>query len=246
MVDPVLIGLVVGLIQKAAEIGMERFFGASAAPAAAGIVAPKAVVRRHDYSDGYGALSDVNVSVSHHLTGTRRAPTFLIIEKFNRAGDGFVVPMLQGETAYLTLARDHYSIVALIVDLPRRRGGKPTLRGLGATSEFVAANNATALHVATRHPTEQMVRKVGLLASDGTLPFLLPPPPAPKALPAAPGFPLALPSTAGNQLFFPPTGGRFRCNMCTAKFSTSSALATHKRSAHPSGWQRVVDWFDDL
>lgn len=246
MVDPVLVGLVVGLIQKAAEIGMERFFGAPAAPAAPAIVAPKPAIRRHDYSDGCGALSDVDISVAHHLSGTRRAPTFLIVEKFNRSGDGFVVPMLQGETAYLTLSRDHYSIVALIVDLPRKRGGKPTLRGLGTTSEFIASNTATTLHVATKHPTEKMVRKVGLLASDGTLPFLLPPPPAPKAVPAAPGFPLALPAASGNQPFFPLTGDRFRCNLCRAKFSTSSALATHKRRSHATAWERVVDWFDDL
>ncbi|MGW2660681.1 hypothetical protein ACWCW7_06920 [Nocardia tengchongensis] len=28
--------------------------------------------------------------------------------------------------------------------------------------------------------------------------------------------------------------------------SSFAALADHKRLAHPSGWQRVVDWFDDL
>ncbi|MFE3798050.1 hypothetical protein KHQ06_31660 [Nocardia tengchongensis] len=251
MVDPVLIGLAVGLIQKAAEIGMERFFADSCGPVAPMIAAPipKPVIRRRDYSDGYGAISDANISVAHHLAGVRKAPTFLILEKFNRSGDGFVVPMLQGETAFLTLARDHYSIAALIVDLPRIRGGKPTLRGLGWADEFIASDNATVLRIPTKHPTIKLVQSVGLSGSDGTVPFLLPPPPVAKALPAGPALgtgrrtPAAAP---GIPFVLPAATGRIRCDVCAAKFPTFAALADHERWAHPSGGQCVVDWFDDL
>ncbi|MFE2954741.1 hypothetical protein [Nocardia tengchongensis] len=44
----------------------------------------------------------------------------------------------------------------------------------------------------------------------------------------------------------PAATGRIRCDVCAAEFPTLAALADHKRWAHPSGRQRVVDWLDDL
>ncbi|MGW4354324.1 hypothetical protein ACWELJ_19790 [Nocardia sp. NPDC004582] len=246
MVDPILVAAGIAAMQKAIEIGMDRLAGAFSAPPPPQVIltpAPKPVIRRHDYSDGYGALSDANITVAHHLSGVYRAPTFLILEKFNHPGDGFVVPMIQGETAFLTVSRDHYSIAALIVDLPRTRGAKPTLRGLGASDEFIASNTPTALHIPTEHPTQNLVRQVGLLDSTGNLPFLLPPPPAPRALPAttlARSLPPAAPflTTAANR--------QYHCDVCFKKFPTRVAVNNHKRNAHSSAWERFVDWLDDL
>ncbi|GAA4530719.1 hypothetical protein [Amycolatopsis samaneae] len=196
--DPILIGALIWLAKRLAEKGFDRIFDRVvdgqqlAVPpppspfAATRFTAPP--VRRHDLTvAGAQGTSDVDIAVRHHLAAQGRKPVILTIQKFSDTTNGTPFPMVLGDTAHLTLPRDHYFLTALIVDLPSRRGEMPTLRGVGWAQPYVADNHTAKLTIATQHPTEKLVKKLGLKKTDGGTVFHLPPePPAVAAVkPAA-------------------------------------------------------------
>lgn len=191
--DPVLTGALIWLFQRLLDKGFDRVFDSVFDPPPQpyrAIAQPVMVTaRRHDLSTGGQGTSDLDVVVRHHLAQTR-VPVLLTFQKFGTDTGGTTFPMVLGDTASLTLRRDHYAITALIVDLPRTPGAKPTLRGVGWSTQWVADNHVKKVTLNTQHPTKELVKKLGLMAEDGTCPFILPAAP-PKALPAAapPGSP---------------------------------------------------------
>lgn len=132
--------------------------------------------------DGAQGTSDVDIDIRHHVAA-HRAPVILTFQKFGTNSGGATFPMVLGDTAHLTLRRDHYLIAALVVDLPCTPGARPTLQGVGWTREWVADNHVRNVAITTRHPTEELVAELGLTTSDGTCPFILA---APYAAPVEP------------------------------------------------------------
>ncbi|QFU90308.1 hypothetical protein [Amycolatopsis sp. YIM 10] len=206
MVEPMLVGTLVWLGQIIAARGIERLmdtavdkFGDRQAGAA-----PAAPIRRHDLTaPGAQVSSDLDITVRHHRPGFR-TPVILTVQKFGDRTSGTTLPMVLGDTAHLTLPRAHYLFAALVIDLPRHHGDKPTLRGLGWASLWLAANAATPLTIGTQHPTAELVDEIGLKQHDGSLVFTLPPaqPEAPRLSPRAPGFaPRAVPPTPTTEFF---------------------------------------------
>ena len=187
MVDPVVTGALIWLVQRLLDKGIDRIFDATfdtrkQAPLQPA-VAPMVAGRRHDLTaDGAQGTSDVDIGVRYHAQ-TGRAPVILTFQKFGTKSGGATFPMVLGDTAHLTLRRDHYLIAALVVDLPRTAGALPTLRGIGWTQEWVADNHVRKVAITTRHPTEALVQEVGLTKSDGRCPFILAPAPATPAAP---------------------------------------------------------------
>ncbi|MBN6039714.1 hypothetical protein [Amycolatopsis sp. 195334CR] len=188
--EPVLVGALVWLGQLIVARGVERVMDAAienfgdrpAEPAAV----PVAAVRRHDLTaPGAQASSDVDITPRYHRQSGHRTPAILTVQKFGDSTTGTTVPMVLGDTAHLTLVRGHYLVTALVLDLPRHRGDKPALRGLGWADLWLAENATTRLTVGTRHPTEELVDEIGLKQQDGTPVFTLPP-----ARPAAPPRPV--------------------------------------------------------
>jgi hypothetical protein len=136
--------------------------------------------RRHDLTvAGAQGTSDVDFTVRHHLARTR-VPVILTFQKFGDPSTGTTLPMVLGDTAQLTLPRNHYLVTALIIDLPTTPGAKPTLRGLGWVQPWVADNHTAAITIATAHPTDELVEKIGLKKPDGSMLFAIPPAPPPR------------------------------------------------------------------
>ncbi|OXM59214.1 hypothetical protein CF165_48845 [Amycolatopsis vastitatis] len=151
--------------------------------------------KRHRLGD---VTSDVDIVVRHRPAGQQ-----VVLLVFQTASgweqtempQGATVLMKLGETAHLTLPRDHYVISALVFEPPAKGGGKPVLHGIGRLPKWVLSNTTEQLAITTNPPSEKTLRKLGLLKPDGTSPFELPPaqPAAPpKQLPSAP--PAARPS----------------------------------------------------
>ncbi|MFE0026492.1 hypothetical protein [Amycolatopsis sp. NPDC059021] len=198
--DPILVGALIWLAQRLAEKGFDRIFDRVvdgpriAAPPP--FAAPPQPVRRHDLTvAGAQATSDVDFAVRHHLLAQGRKPVILTFQKFNDTTTGTTLPMVLGDTAHVTLPRDHYFVTALIIDLPGKRGAMPTLRGVGWAQPYVADNHTAKITIGSRHPTEKLVKKLGLKTSDGNAVFHLPPEPpavaAAKPAVAPPVSPLA-------------------------------------------------------
>ncbi|MEU0535691.1 hypothetical protein [Amycolatopsis tolypomycina] len=151
------------------------------------VLPPVAEPRRHRLGD---VTSDLDITV--RFGGLERRPVLLALQTAPREGErtaGVTVPMVLGETAHLTLPRDDYLISALVLDPPRDLGGKPVLYGIGWVRHWVASSRTDRLAITTEKPTENLLKKLGLQAADGTGPFDLAPPGAiaPRQLPAAPG-----------------------------------------------------------
>lgn len=188
MVDPVVTGALIWLVQRLLDKGFDRIFDAFDSPKQAPspfqpAQAPMVAPQRHDLSvDGAQGTSDVDIDVRHHPHALR-APVILTFQKFGTTSGGATFPMELGDTAHLTLRRDHYLIAALVMALPRTAGAKPTLRGVGWTQEWVAANQVRKVAIATQHPTAELVTELGLTKSDGSCPFILPPAPTRTAAP---------------------------------------------------------------
>ncbi|MFD9895397.1 hypothetical protein ACFWY9_39155 [Amycolatopsis sp. NPDC059027] len=186
--DPILVGALIWLAQRLAEKGFDRIFDRVvdgpriAAPAPAPFAAPPPV-RRHDLTvAGAQGTSDVDFAVRHHLLAQGRKPIILTFQKFNDTTTGTTFPMVLGDTAHVTLPRDHYFVTALIIDLPGKRGAMPTLRGVGWAQPYVADNHTAKITIGTQHPTEKLVKKLGLKKSDGGEVFHLPPEPPAEAV----------------------------------------------------------------
>jgi len=96
---------------------------------------------------------------------------------------GVTVPMVLGETAHLTLPRDHYLISALVLDPPARLGGKPVLHGVGWVLHWVASNTTRRITITTTTPTKELLVELGLQSKEGTSPFTLLPAPKPAPEP---------------------------------------------------------------
>ncbi len=186
MVDPVVTGALVWLVQRLLDKGFDRIFDALDAPKqnAVSPFQPMVATRRHDLSvEGAQGTSDLDVDVRAHLLW-KRSPVILTFQKFGTTSGGATLPMVLGDTAHLTLRRDHYLIAALVVALPNAAGAKPTLRGVGWSHEWVADNHVRQVTITTRQPTTELVRELGLTKSDGSCPFILAPPPAATPGPA--------------------------------------------------------------
>ncbi|GAB1514363.1 hypothetical protein [Actinophytocola sp. KF-1] len=188
MVDPVVTGALIWLARRVVDRGFDRIFDATFD---ARQRQPAVTPRRHDLSvDGAQGTSDLDVDVRyHHFAG--RMPVILTFQKFGTNSGGTTFPMVLGDTAHLTLRRDHYLVAALVVGLPDQAGAAPTLQGVGWTHEWVADNHVRTVAITTQHPTEQLVSDLGLVKSDGTCPFALaaPPPEPADDWPALPEFP---------------------------------------------------------
>lgn len=179
MVDPFLIGALVWLSERLAGRGVDRLFDSAFDRPRLSVTQAK----RHDLSvAGAQATSDVDLTVRHHLARTR-VPVILTFQKFGDRSTGTTFPMVLGDTAQVTLPRDHYFITALIVDLPTTQMAKPTLRGLGWAQPWVAGNHTATITIATQHPTDELVEKIGLKKPDGSVLFTLPPAPSPQTWP---------------------------------------------------------------
>ncbi|MEA5363914.1 hypothetical protein VA596_30580 [Amycolatopsis sp., V23-08] len=165
------------------------WLGHAAAAAAVGRLAERAVdrvfdgprravtlpePRRHRIGE---VTSDVDVDVRHAPAGRRPVLLAFQTAPAGNAGDphGVTVPMLLGETAHLTLARDDYLISALVLDPPAQLGGKPVLHGVGWVRHWVASSRTDRLTVTTEVPTTELLERLGLRKPDGTGPFELPP-----------------------------------------------------------------------
>lgn len=179
MVDPFLIGALVWLSERLAGRGVDWFFDSAFDRPRLSVTQAK----RHDLTvAGAQATSDVDFTVRHHLARTR-VPVILTFQKFGDRSTGTTFPMVLGDTAQVTLPRDHYFVTALIVDLPTTQTAKPTLRGLGWAQPWVAGNHTATITIATQHPTDELVEKIGLKKPDGSVLFTLPPAPSPQTWP---------------------------------------------------------------
>ncbi|WP_370947947.1 hypothetical protein AB5J62_10255 [Amycolatopsis sp. cg5] len=172
MVDPILVGALIWLLDRLAGRGVDWLFDNAVGR---GRAAPQ--LKRHDLtSPGAQATSDVDFTVRHHLAHVR-SPVILTFQKFSDKSTGITLPMVLGDTAHVTLPRNHYFVTALIIDLPKNHGDLPVLRGLGWAQPFVADNHTAKITIATQAPTDALVTKIGLKQQDGTIPFILPTPP---------------------------------------------------------------------
>ncbi|MFD8496260.1 hypothetical protein [Amycolatopsis sp. NPDC059657] len=180
MVDPILVGALIWLLDRIAGRGVDWLFDNAVGRGRGALSAPQ--VKRHDLtSPGAQATSDVDFTVRHHLAQTR-SPVILTFQKFSDKSTGITLPMVLGDTAHVTLPRNHYFVTALIVDLPKNSGDLPTLRGLGWAQPFIADNHTAKITIATQQPTDALVTKIGLKQQDGATPFLLPAPPSTTAI----------------------------------------------------------------
>jgi hypothetical protein len=262
MVDPVVTGALVWLVQRLLDKGFDRIFDAAldtrnrAQPPARGTLAPMVAPRRHDLTvDGAQGTSDLDVTVRPHLQ-LGRAPVILTFQKFGTNSGGTTFPMVVGDTAHLTLRRDHYLIAALVVDLPRKAGAKPTLRGLGWTQQWVADNHVRTVTVTTQHPTEKLVKKLGLRKSDGSCPFVLAPSATTSATDKAVGpavlrSPLPKPAPPDHfGKFLPARPGQTGGKSAKPPFSSStffaSALFCRARTGVPNLRCTSTVWADKL
>lgn len=172
MVDPILVGALIWLLDRIAGRGVDWLFDNAVGRGRGTLAAPR--VKRHDLtSPGAQATSDVDFTVRHHLAQTRSS-VILTFQKFSDKSTGITLPMVLGDTAHVTLPRNHYFVTALIVDLPKNSGDLPTLRGLGGAQPFVADNHTAKIAIATQQPTDALITKIGLKRNDSTVPFLLP------------------------------------------------------------------------
>ena len=170
MVDPLVSGALVWLGQRLLDKGFDRVLDAAFDSLRPPAVAP----RRHDLSvNGAQGTSDLDVGIHFHGAESR-SPVILTFQKFGTTAGGVTFPMVLGDTAHLTLRRDHYLVAALVVTLPSRSDARPTLRGVGWTHEWVADNHVREVAITTQHPTEALVKELGLMKGDGSCPFALP------------------------------------------------------------------------
>lgn len=171
MVDPVVTGALVWLVQRLLDKGFDRVLDATFD--SRGRSQPAVAPRRHDLSaDGAHATSDIDVEVRNHVPAGR-SPVLLTCQKFGTNTGGTTFPMVLGDTAHLTLRRDHYLIAALVVTLPRTVGELPVLNAVGWTHQWIADNHVRKITVTTQRPTEELVTELGLMKSDGSCPFIL-------------------------------------------------------------------------
>lgn len=173
MVDPIVTGALWWVLERLAGRGLDRLLDNIFDRPRAGLPA-----RRHDLSvPGGQYTSDVDITVLHHQAQAR-VPAILTFQKFNDTTTGITLPMVLGDTAHVTLPRNHYFITALIIDVPKVRGDLPTLRGLGWSQPYVADNHTARISIATQRPTDALITKIGLRRDDGSVPFILPAAPA--------------------------------------------------------------------
>ena len=200
MAEPFTASLIwLGQVAGAAIVGRlaERAVGRVLDEPRQTVALPDASPRRHLLGN---ETSDLDIVVQHTPAGPRA-----VLLAFQTAPDravdgtpsGVTVPMVFGETAHLTLPRDHYLISALVLDPPARLGGKPVLHGVGWMLHWVASNTTRRLTITTTAPTKELLVELGLQSQEGTGPFTLlpavtttprqnPRPPGPAAL-IAPG-----------------------------------------------------------
>ncbi|SDY11270.1 hypothetical protein SAMN05421504_104544 [Amycolatopsis xylanica] len=178
--DPILVGALIWLLDRLAGRGVDWLFDNAVGRGRNALAAPQ--VKRHDLTaPGAQATSDVDFTVRHHLAQTR-SPVILTFQKFSDKSTGITLPMVLGDTAHVTLPRNHYFVTALIIDLPKNSGDLPTLRGLGWAQPFVADNHTAKITIATQQPTDALITKIGLKQADGSVPFRLPTVSAEQAL----------------------------------------------------------------
>lgn len=171
--EPV-IGFLKWLAARAVEAGIDKVADRLIERAALKPTTPQ--VRRHDLSRaGARATSDVDVMVRFHQTSIGRTPVILTFQKFGTQTDGLVFPMVLGDTAHLTLPRDHYLAAALVVALPTTPGSKPTLRGVGWSQPWIADNHTVRLTIDTQRPTKELAKQLGLIKPEGGMLFRIAP-----------------------------------------------------------------------
>ncbi|MFG1642045.1 hypothetical protein ACGFMK_17300 [Amycolatopsis sp. NPDC049252] len=202
--------------------------------------------RRHRIGD---VTSDVDIVVRHVPAGRRPVLLAFQTAPAGNTGEphGVTVPMLLGETAHLTLARDDYLISALVLEPPAQLGGNPVLHGVGWARHWVASNRTDQLTITTEVPTEELLERLGLRKPDGTSPFELPPPcPDRPQLPASwarahRAAQLATRTAAADARCRASVVQRgSRCTMTVSTFSTNGLCLHH--DSHFKAGGTVHDW----
>lgn len=187
MVDAVVAFVLSCVAQKAFDEGCDFFFNKFNKREVPGQAPPASAVeaRRHDFSTGAAASSDVDITVRHRPALRGDQPVILTFQRFDILSEGWTVPMVLREPARLRVDRDQYVFAALIVDPPKTRGSKMTLRAVGWTRQWVASNELQTFRIETQQPTPKQMKKLGLVQPDGASPFVLAAP-APARTPNAP------------------------------------------------------------
>ncbi|WP_067814228.1 hypothetical protein [Nocardia inohanensis] len=209
------VGQVVGqlMAEKAFDRAVERYWPGQQQAGETGWVP-----ERHDLRGGNEPTTEVDIVV-RHAGSAAGTPVFLTFQRFMASGrvsdgsDGVIFPMVLGETAYVTLARAEYLIVALVVDLARGRGRRPVLRGLGVSDVYVASNFGHVVTIDAKLPTRERAVDLGLIGADGSGPFELAARPAAPVRAAGLAFPMAtrssVPRTCPARTVFGNRCGRF-------------------------------------
>ncbi|WP_326955253.1 hypothetical protein [Amycolatopsis sp. NBC_01286] len=205
--------------------------------------------RRHRIGD---VTSDVDIVVRHVPAGRRPVLLAFQTAPAGTAGEphGVTVPMLLGETAHLTLARDDYLISALVLDAPAQLGGNPVLHGVGWVRHWVASNRTDQLSITTEAPTKELLERLGLRRPDGTSPFELPPRPDRPQLPTSwvrarqaallAEQPAAFTATANARCRASVVHRGSRCTMAVSTFSANGLCMHH--DSHFKAGGTVHDW----
>ncbi|WP_433684892.1 hypothetical protein [Nocardia sp. CA-119907] len=125
--------------------------------------------KRHNLAGPGVVTSDVDLTVRYHRQRSGRTSLAVVVSLHVRENlsDCLIVPMMPGETAKLTVPRNNYFVVALVMSVPNTLGTPPTLYGIGTAIGQISSNDTTRASVTTKDPTVERMIALGLMTPDG-------------------------------------------------------------------------------